>query len=127
MGNDLIQAERSDDPLLLPDGDGLVSDSEVPMSLIDHVRELNEQAVLALAQERLQKGEDPLSIVEECQEGMRRVGKYYEQGRYFLSGLIMAGEIFRQVMELTQPVIESQIRGEGSGRFLLGTVQGDIH
>jgi methanogenic corrinoid protein MtbC1 len=75
----------------------------------------------------LSNGDDPLSIVEDCQRGMRQVGERYEQGRYFLSGLIMAGEIFREVMELTQPVIQEQTRGNESGRVLLGTVQGDIH
>jgi len=100
---------------------------EIQAVLIHHVAELNEQAVLALVQERLSDGDDPLSIVEDCQEGMRRVGEHYEQGHYYLSGLIMAGEIFREVMELAQPVIEAQISGEESGRVLLGTVQGDIH
>ena len=100
---------------------------EIQAALIHHVAELNEQAVLALVQERLSDGDDPLSIVEDCQEGMRRVGERYEQRQYYLSGLIMAGEIFREVMELAQPVIEAQISGEKSGRVLLGTVQGDIH
>jgi methanogenic corrinoid protein MtbC1 len=100
---------------------------EIQSALIDHVAELNEQAVLALVQGRLTEGDDPLSIVEECQEGMRRVGEQYEQGRYYLAGLIMAGEIFREVMELAQPAIEAQVDGEGSGRVLLGTVEGDIH
>jgi methanogenic corrinoid protein MtbC1 len=96
-------------------------------TLIQHVVALEEQDVLALVQKRLDNGDDPLSIVEECQEGMRQVGERYEQREYFLAGLIMAGEIFHEVMELVQPVIETQIRGEGSGRILLGTVQGDIH
>jgi len=100
---------------------------EIQSALIDHVAELNEQAVLALVQDRLDEGDDPLSIVEECQEGMRRVGEQYEQGRYYLAGLIMAGEIFREVMELAQPAIEAQVDGEESGRVLLGTVEGDIH
>ena len=115
------------------DGDGdpvTASDAdrrEIQSVLIDHVTKLNEQAALALVRERLSAGDDPLSIVEECQEGMRRVGELYGRQAYFLSGLIMAGEIFREVMELAQPVIEAQISGEETGRVLLGTVQGDIH
>ena len=98
-----------------------------PDRLIAEVLELNEGEVLALVQERLQQGDDPLAIVEACEEGMRQVGERYEQGEYFLSALIMAGEIFREVMELAQPVIEGRIRGNESGRILLGTVQSDIH
>lgn len=100
---------------------------EVRATLIHHVLELNEVEVLTLVQERLQSGDDPLALVEACEAGMRRVGERYEQGEYFLSALIMAGEIFREVMELVQPVIEQRIRGNESGRILLGTVQYDIH
>jgi methanogenic corrinoid protein MtbC1 len=95
--------------------------------LIKHVAGLHEEEVLAVVQQRLASGEDPLSVVGECQSGMQRVGERYEQGEYYLAGLIMAGEILREVMELAQPFIEAQIRGEESGRVLIGTVQGDIH
>ena len=98
-----------------------------PDRLIAEVLELKEAEVLALVQEHLQQGDDPLAIVEACEEGMRQVGQRYEQGEYYLSALIMAGEIFREVMELAQPVIEDRIRGNESGRILLGTVQNDIH
>jgi methanogenic corrinoid protein MtbC1 len=96
-------------------------------TLIQHITELNEQEALALVHERLRQGDDPLAIVEDCQEGMRRVGERYEHGEYFLAALIMAGEIFREVMELAQPVIQEHMQGTESGRILLGTVQGDIH
>ena len=121
------QADGFDGSMTLPDDDGVTSYQEVQADLIHHVVELNEQEVLALVQKRLSNGVDPLSIVEACQGGMRRVGERYEQGQYFLSGLIMAGEIFREVMELTQPVIKEKVQGNETGRILLGTVQGDIH
>jgi methanogenic corrinoid protein MtbC1 len=76
---------------------------------------------------RLARGENPLLIVEDCQEGLRQVGERYERREYYLAGLIMAGEIFRQVMELLQPVIEIQFTGNESGTILVGTVRGDIH
>lgn len=95
--------------------------------LIASVADLKEAEVLELVQSRLQKADDPLAIVEDCQEGLRQVGVRYEQQEYFLSGLIMAGEIFREVMELVQPVIEERLKGNETGKILLGTVQGDIH
>jgi methanogenic corrinoid protein MtbC1 len=125
--SDQTQAGSFDKPMTLPDDDSVANRQEIQTALIHHVAELNEQEVLALVQQRLRNGDDPLLIVEECQEGMRRVGERYEQGQYFLSGLIMAGEIFREVMELAQPVIKEKVQGNESGRILLGTVQGDIH
>lgn len=89
--------------------------------------DLREQEVLAMVQARMGRGDDPLQIIEECQVGMREVGERYAQRRYFLSGLIMAGEILREVMEIVTPSVESRFSGHTSGRVLLGTVQGDIH
>lgn len=62
-----------------------------------------------------------------AQEGMQSVGVRYEEQEIFLSGLIMAGEIFRGVMELAQPGLENEFVGDASERVLLGTVAGDIH
>lgn len=95
--------------------------------LIRRVAELQEQETLDLVQARLAQNDDPLHIVEDCQEGMRQVGERYERREYYLSGLIMAGEIFREVMEILTPAIEVRFLGNESGVILLGTVQGDIH
>jgi len=94
---------------------------------IRQVADLDEQAVLDTVQKRLVQGHDPLKIVEDCQEGLRQVGVRYEQREYYIAGLIMAGEIFRQVMEMVQPAITDQHQGNEEGRILLGTVAGDIH
>ena len=101
--------------------------NEPPAILVANVADLNEDVALSLVKERIARGDDPLTITKECQEGLRIVGERYERREYFLSGLIMAGEIFRQVMELLGPIIEDRISGEESGLILLGTVQGDIH
>ena len=39
---------------------------------------------------------------------MREVGIKYETGEYFVSGLIMSGEIFREVVEILQPMLEKR-------------------
>ncbi|MBI9046954.1 MAG: cobalamin-dependent protein [Anaerolineaceae bacterium] len=96
-------------------------------SLVASVADLKEDLVLELVKRRIASQDDPLTITEACQEGLRQVGERYENQEYFLSGLIMAGEIFRQVMELLQPIIEDQISGSEQGQILIGTVRGDIH
>lgn len=97
------------------------------MELIRLVSDLMEQEAIALVRTRLELDNDPLRIVEDCQEGLRQVGERYERREYYLSGLIMAGEIFREAMELITPILEVQFTGNGSGSILLGTVEGDIH
>jgi len=91
------------------------------------VADLEEEAALQLVKQRLDAGDDPLQIIEECNEGLRKVGQRYEEGEYFIAGLIMSGEIFREVVELVQPLLEKQVRENSSGLVLVGTVAGDIH
>ena len=91
------------------------------------IANLEEDTVLALVKERLANGDDPLQIIDECNAGMRLVGQKYETGEYFVSGLIMSGEIFREVVELVQPLLKTRANGKSSGLVLIGTVSGDIH
>ena len=104
-----------------------MNNEELSAKLIKNVANLNLEETLSLVSQRLAVDHDPLSIAEDCQIGLRLVGERYEQKEYYLSGLIMAGEIFRHVMELLLPTIEERVTGNESGCVLLGTVQGDIH
>jgi methanogenic corrinoid protein MtbC1 len=101
--------------------------SDTNSNLAQLLADLEEERVLSLVQERLAAGDDPLQIINECNDGMRAVGQRYEQGEYYVAGLIMSGEIFREVVELVQPLIEQQSEGGASGHVLVGTVSGDIH
>ncbi len=105
----------------------MIRDKDKRAELVMHVADLNEIEALALVKARIHTGEDPLAVVEDCQEGLRQVGERYEQRIYYLSGLIMAGEIFREAMELLRPFIELRFSGNETGTILLGTVKGDIH
>lgn len=104
-----------------------MSNTDTSAILITAIANLQEETAMAFVRQRLDAGDDPLLIIEDCQEGMRQVGMRYERNEYYLAGLIMAGEIFSQVMELVQPVVERQVSGPVSGCILLGTVAGDIH
>jgi methanogenic corrinoid protein MtbC1 len=88
---------------------------------------MDERGALVQIRERLEAGDDPAALVEECSTGMERVGRLYEQGTYYISALIMAGEIIREAAELLIPRIEAT-RTEGSGgKMVIATVRGDIH
>ncbi|HEY3312689.1 MAG TPA: cobalamin-dependent protein, partial [Anaerolineales bacterium] len=88
---------------------------------------LEEDAVLELVGELIASGDDPLQIIEACNNGMRVVGQRYENGEYFVSALIMSGEIFREVVEQVQPLMAKLSDGRSQGLVLMGTVSGDIH
>jgi methanogenic corrinoid protein MtbC1 len=108
-----------------------MSQSEQPdgtvVDLTQALADLKEDEALEIVRLRLGRGDDPLQIIEDCQAGMREVGERYAQRHYYLSGLIMAGDILREIMELVLPLVEEKFSGHTAGRVLLGTVQGDIH
>ena len=95
-------------------------------SLTQALSDLEEENVLKLVQERLAAGEDPLTLMADCREGMAQVGKRYEANEYYVSDLIMAGEVFKQAMGL----ISAKFKMDGGpqrGTVVIGTVKGDIH
>ena len=102
-----------------------VTDNQAELSTL--MAELQEEAILDLVQQHIADGVDPLTIIDLCHKGMIKVGEYYEQGLYFIAGLIMAGEIMRQVGQLVFPLLVSRVTNGDIGSIVLGTVEGDIH
>jgi methanogenic corrinoid protein MtbC1 len=88
--------------------------------------DLEEESVLKLAQERLDAGDDPMAILKSCHEGMAMIGKRYEESEYYVSDLIMAGEIFKEAMAVLSPHLKADSAGT-RGKVVTGTVKGDIH
>ena len=58
---------------------------------------------------------------------MEQVGELYESGTYYISALIMAGEIFREAAEILVPLLPTPERPQSSGSMVIATVKGDIH
>ncbi len=98
-----------------------------PAAITRAVSDLDESTALALVEEAVAVHEDPAEIIHAVQDGLRAVGERYESKDIYLSGLIMAGEIFRGAMEMVKPGLEEELVGDAYGRVLLGTVAGDIH
>jgi methylmalonyl-CoA mutase cobalamin-binding domain/chain len=98
-----------------------------PTSLAARIAALDEQGSLDAVSARIEAGDDPLAIIEECQLGMRWVGEHYQSGKYFISGLIMAGEIFREAMVALGPRLPAETEDASQGTVVIATVRGDIH
>lgn len=103
------------------------SDNNLSSELIRGVADLKDQEVLEMVRLRIAQGDDPMDIVEDCRQGLILVGKRYEERQYYLSGLLLAGEILREVMEIIQPLTEKKFSGKYLGDVVIGTVSGDIH
>jgi 5-methyltetrahydrofolate--homocysteine methyltransferase len=72
------------------------------------------------------KGVSPAEVVAALSEGMRIIGERFEAKEYFLSELIMAGEIMKEAQGILKPHFKAgQIKVPG--KVVMGTVEGDLH
>lgn len=98
-------------------------------SLTKALLEIEEQRALEEVKGLLDAGEKPQDILEALSEGMNLVGERYGRKDYFLADLVMAAEIFKQAMEILEPIIERESGGKRKaiGKIVVGTVEGDLH
>ncbi len=96
------------------------------LALSRAMAELQEDRVLAEVKDLLAEGVAPLEIVKSLQQGMVEVGNRFERDEYFLSELIMAGEIMKSTMDILEPLLSNE-KGDYKGTIVIGTVKGDIH
>ncbi|MEM3404209.1 MAG: corrinoid protein [Nitrososphaeria archaeon] len=70
---------------------------------------------------------DPQEIIlKSIAEGMEIVGKKFEASEYFLSELIVAGEIGKEITQILQPYLKGA-EVKKIGKVVIGTVSGDLH
>ena len=69
-----------------------------------------------------------MKVFDECRQGMEIIGERYKNKEYFLAELMLAGDLFREVMELIRPYLGEKIEeGDSKAKVILATIQGDIH
>lgn len=96
--------------------------------LVNAIADMKEEEALKLAQDMLDAGEDPQSILEAGREAMAIVGNRYEAKEYFLPELIIAGDMLKAIGDLAKPKLRAQAaQSQPLGKIVLGTVAGDIH
>ena len=89
--------------------------------------ELEEEEALRITKERLDAGEDPMKILEDSRKGIEIVGKRFSEGDYFMPELVYSGEILREITEMVKPKLTKTVQVNRLGKFVIGTVAGDIH
>ncbi len=95
--------------------------------LANAIADLKEDEVKKIVQDKIASGTNPMSIVDECRQGMEIVGKRYKDKEYFLGELIMSGEIFKEAMAVVEPKLKAGQSKKPVAKMVLGTAKGDIH
>lgn len=94
--------------------------------IVGAMTRLDEDKVLNLAKHSLESGILPYEIMEEAREGINEIVKMYEQGKYFLSDLMMGSEIFSEVTQYLK-MSSSIFVNNDFPPIIIGTVKNDIH
>lgn len=91
------------------------------------VVELKREEAVGAVRCEVERGEDPMGILDACRRGMTVVGERFQKGDYFLAELLLAAEIFKEAMAFLEPHLARTGVREPRGKVVLATMQGDIH
>jgi len=96
--------------------------------LVEAIIEIEEEKTYSLVEELLNDGYDPKQIIELLRKGVEAIGTKFENKEYFLTELVMAGEMFQNSVKILEPFLKEE-QGEKvpSGVVVVGTVKGDVH
>jgi methanogenic corrinoid protein MtbC1 len=95
--------------------------------LVKLLSDLKEEEALEYVEKALEKGTDPMNLLEETKEGMNIVGEKFSSGDYFIPDLVYSGEILKGIVKILEPHLKKGEEAERRGKVVIGTVAGDIH
>ena len=92
------------------------------------VMDIDEDKAYELVEQLIKEEIDPKDIIGILREGVEVVGERFNNKEYFLTELVMAGEIFTQAAKILEPhMTKAAIDGSSVESIVIGTVQGDVH
>jgi len=106
-----------------------MSSREFLQKIKDCIVNLDLEGALENVRKALESKISPTEIISESVvEGMNIVGEKFEKGEYFLSELIVAGEIGKEIVKLLNPYLRAEeVKLKKLGKVVIGTVRGDLH
>ncbi|MHA1196537.1 MAG: cobalamin B12-binding domain-containing protein [Promethearchaeota archaeon] len=97
-------------------------------ALVEAVVEMDENKVYDMVKKMINEGIQPKEIIEMLGKGVEIVGDKFNKKEYFLTELVMAGEIFTQAIKIMEPIIKEKMKeDEKKETVIVGTVKGDVH
>jgi trimethylamine corrinoid protein len=107
-----------------------MSQQAVLNDVANAVQSFDSDKVMDATKKALAAGIDPSIIIEQgLAQGLRIVGKKFEDGELFLMHLVAAAEPAQKaIKELLEPELKKRnTERKSAGKIVLGTVAGDIH
>jgi methanogenic corrinoid protein MtbC1 len=96
--------------------------------LLQAIAELEEEKSYTLVKKVLDEGVNPKEIIDILRKGVEIVGEKFNKKEYFLTELVMSGEIFQQSAKILETAMKEESETiESLGVVVIGTVKGDVH
>lgn len=101
----------------------MVNFNEIKNSVIEG----HSEKVLELTKAAMDANVPPKEILDRAIiPGIRKVGDLFESGEYFLPEMLVSAEAMSGALEFLEPIL-SKANVPPTGKYLIGTVQGDVH
>ncbi len=102
-------------------------EDEILDALYDGTIDGDRDPVVALTNEGLERGMDPLVILFDALiPALEEVGRLFEEGTFFVPEMLVAAKAMAGAMEVLRPLL-AKTDAKPVGTFVMGTVKGDIH
>lgn len=84
--------------------------------------------ILPLVEEAIRQQAEPSCLLNQVLlPAISQVGKFFEEGSYFLPQLIAGAETMKKAIEYLEPMLMQENRSEAMPVIVIATVKGDIH
>lgn len=97
--------------------------------ICDAILDLDTELCAELAEKAVAAGDNPLELINEgIRPALDVMGEKFANGECFLPEIMIAGRSADAAISIIEPeLLKSDFTGESLGRFLIATVEGDIH
>ena len=100
---------------------------QIIQKLSEAVVEMDDKGVVDLCKEVLEEGIDAYTaITEGLTEGMKRAGRLYNQGQYFIPELILCSDALYSGLDILTPHLRASKKTRKL-KLIIGVVEGDVH
>jgi corrinoid protein of di/trimethylamine methyltransferase len=101
---------------------------DVILNLKDAVRNYDPEAAEVAAQKIVEEGLDPVKAIGGLTEDLREIGDKFGTGEIWFIDLMAAANTVQAAVRVLEPeIMRRGIKRKTMGKFLIGTVGGDIH
>ncbi len=101
---------------------------EILESLRKAVIDGDSSKAVNMTSKAITEGIEAIEIIQDgLVTGIREVGELFSNGDYYLPELLVSGKAMRAALEMVEPMLSDKGNAFHMGKYLIGSVKGDIH